>query len=49
MHGRGRHARTIDTTATALRDDVQPEAKSEDFADNAMTMIRHDGKTQPVS
>jgi hypothetical protein len=39
----------IDTTAIALRDDVLREASSEDFADNAMTMIRHDGKTQPVS
>ena len=39
--------RTVDRTATALRDDVLPEASSEDFADNAVTMIRHDGTTQP--
>jgi len=37
------------TTATALRDDVPPEAGSEDFAGNAVTMFRHDGTAQPVS
>jgi hypothetical protein len=41
--------RTIGRTATALRDDVLPEASSEDFAGNAVTIIRHDGTTQPLS
>src|SRR5205809_7948429 len=43
------HVRRVDRTATALRADVLPDASSEDLADNAVTLIRHDGTTQPVS
>ena len=36
--------RTIGRTATALRDDVPPEASSEDLSDNAVKIIRRSGK-----
>jgi hypothetical protein len=39
--------RTIGRTATALRGDVLPKASSEDFAGEAVTIVRHDGTTQP--
>jgi hypothetical protein len=43
----GPHIRTIDRTATALRGDVLPKASSENFAGDAVTIVRHDGNTQP--